>query len=103
VVPAAGRTGVSARTNVSAYFSEAMKATTVNGSTCTLLRNGATTPVSATISYDAVNKRAILDPSGDLRPGATYFATVKGGSTGVKDLAGHALARNKTWAFTVAS
>jgi hypothetical protein len=55
------------------------------------------------VSYDAVAKKATLDPSVDLEAGATYVATVKGGSGGVKDAAGNALAADKSWTFTVAS
>jgi len=35
-----------------------------------------------------------------LAAGTTYTATIKGGSSGVKDAAGNALAADKTWTFT---
>jgi fibronectin type 3 domain-containing protein len=44
----------------------------------------------------------ILNPSVDLEAGATYTATVKGGASGVKDLAGNPLASDKTWSFSTA-
>ena len=40
----------------------------------------------------------ILNPTGNLRLGATYRAVV---TTGVKDLAGNRMAANKVWYFTV--
>jgi hypothetical protein len=100
VAPAEGATGVPASTNVAATFSEAMNATTINGTTFTLIRQGTATPVAATVTYDAASKRAILNPSADLVEQATYTATLKGGTSGVKNLAGNALAADKSWSFT---
>jgi hypothetical protein len=45
---------------------------------------------------------ATLNPNADLAAGTTYTATIKGGSSGVKDVAGNALATDKTWTFTTA-
>ena len=103
VSPAAGATSVAVGTNVTAVFSEAMTASTISGSTVKLTAPGSTTPVAATVSYDATSKQATLNPSSDLAAGVTYTATVVGGSSGVKDLAGNALAQSKTWTFTTAS
>jgi len=44
-----------------------------------------------------------LNPGTDLAPGTTYTATIKGGSGGVKDLAGNALASDRSWTFTTAA
>jgi hypothetical protein len=46
---------------------------------------------------------ATLNPTSDLAAGTTYTATIKGGSSGVKDAAGNALASDKTWTFTTAA
>ena len=43
---------------------------------------------------------ATLTPSSPLASGTTYSATVKGGSAGVKDVAGNALSADFTWSFT---
>src|SRR5919112_1382321 len=88
--------------NVEATFSEAMDASTIaNASgvsnTFTLTKQGAATPVTASVSYDGASKKATLNPSADLEAGATYTATVNGGTGGVKDLAGNPLASDKTW------
>jgi hypothetical protein len=101
VTPVAESTGVAPSKNVVAYFSEEMQRSTVTGGTFTLVRKGTATPVSASVSYDAVGKRAILNPSRDLRLGATYVATVIGGSGGAKDPAGNPPAANEAWRFTI--
>jgi Ca2+-binding RTX toxin-like protein len=56
--------------------------------------------VPATISYDPTTKKATLDPNVDLESGLTYTATIKGGTDGVKDVAGNSLAADEVWSFT---
>jgi subtilisin family serine protease len=100
--PTAGATGVVRSANVTATFSEAMNATTIGTTTFKLVKAGTTTPVGATVGYDAQAKKATLDPGVDLAPGATYTATVKGGTSGVKNATpGDPMVANKTWKFTV--
>ena len=106
VVSAPNATGVAPSANVSAFFSEAMKASTVNGTTVKLKKAGTTTKLAASVTYDPAIKKAVLNPKANLQPGATYIATV---TTGAKDVAGNALDQNptlagnqsKTWKFTV--
>lgn len=100
VSPADGATEVDVRTSVEAIFSEKMDAATLTTSTFTLLEQGSSTPVDATVTYGAATGKATLDPAADLDPGATYTATVKGGSGGASDPAGNPLAADKTWSFT---
>ncbi len=83
---------------VTATFSEAMDAQTINTGTVELTKKGAVSPVRATVSYDPETMKATLDPAKLLVRGATYKATV---SAGAKDTAGNALAVAKTWEFTV--
>ncbi len=52
----------------------------------------------ATVSYDPDTKTATLDPSRNLKRGATFVAIV---TTGAEDLAGDALASDKVWKFRV--
>jgi hypothetical protein len=99
--PATGETGVAVAGNVAGTFSEAMDASTVTASTFTLTEG--TTTVPASVTYDAGNKAAVLDPTAELAAGTAYTATIKGGTNGVKDSAGNALATDKTWTFTTAS
>ncbi len=99
--PINGATGVAAGTNVNATFSEALNATTVNTGTFEL-RDPANALVAAVVSYNGGTNTATLTPSGPLSPGVIYTATVKGGSVGVKDLAGNALASNYLFSFLTA-
>lgn len=101
VAPAAGATGVASGSNVAVVFSEDVQAISLIGNV-TLVKAGTTSPVGAALSYDPKSRRATLNPDANLSPGATYTATVRGGSSGVKDRAGTPLARTKSWSFTVA-
>ncbi len=94
-------------TTVTATFSEAMDAATLNdaeGDGNFTLKNGTQT-VAANVSYDSATKTATLTPNADLAYSTEYTATV---STGAKDLAGNALDQDsaasgnqaKTWTFT---
>ena len=97
VIPANGAAPVSPATTVTANFSEAINPSTVNGTTFQL-RNAANNLVTATISTSA--DKITLVPSAPLAPLSTYTATITGGASGVKDLAGNALASNYVWSFT---
>jgi hypothetical protein len=99
VSPAAGATNVAINTPVTASFSEALDTTTINASTF-LLTGPGNTAVSATVSFNTANNTATLTPSAALAGNTTYTATVKGGSGGVKDLAGNALTSDYIWSFT---
>lgn len=90
---------VATTAHITAIFSEAMRASSVNRATFVLLRKGTTRPVPATVTYDPEHKKAVLNPDSKLRQGATYIATVRGGARGVKDLADNILDRSKTWSF----
>ncbi|HEX5914630.1 MAG TPA: Ig-like domain-containing protein, partial [Rubrobacter sp.] len=103
VSPTNGATGISPTTNVEATFSEAMDADTLTPSTFTLTKQGSTSPLEATVSYDGANKKATLDPTSDLEANTSYTARVTGGSSGAKDPAGNALAQERTWSFTTAA
>src|SRR5215203_3427902 len=108
VFPTGGQTDLSKNTTVTATFSEAMDASTIAdasgaSNTFTLTEQGATTPVGATVGYDAATKKATLDPSADLKANTIYTATVKGGTSGIKDLADIPLAADKSWSFATAA
>ena len=102
--PADSATGVATTTSVTATFSEAMDAATVNAGTFELRdANGALVP--AAVSYNAASRTATLAPNATLAASSNYTATVKGGGADprVKDLAGNALAANRTWTFATAA
>lgn len=105
VDPANGARGVRRVTNVSAAFSEAMKAGSINRNTFQLFKAGTTTRIGATVAYDEMGARALLNPNSSLRPGTRYKAVV---TTGAKDLSDNELDQNpnvagnqqKAWFFT---
>jgi hypothetical protein len=97
--PASGATGVNVGSSVTVTFSEAMKASTITASSI-LLKTSSNTTVPATVTYDANAKVATLAPQSALQYGATYTATVKGGTGGVTDLAGNALVSDVNWSFS---
>ncbi|GAA3402613.1 CBM96 family carbohydrate-binding protein [Pseudarthrobacter polychromogenes] len=99
--PAEGATGVAVTADVTATFSEAMDASTVGSGTFTL--ESGTGAVTASVTLNGAGNVATLSPDADLAAGTRFTATIEGGSAGVKDAAGNALASDKTWTFTTAS
>jgi hypothetical protein len=101
VSPAAGATGVVVSANITATFSENMDPATINGSTV-FLRGPSGTSVAAVVTYNTTNRQVTLNPNANLAGLTTYTATVKGGASDprVKDVAGNALAADRTWTFT---
>jgi hypothetical protein len=103
VTPNSGAYGVLTDSSVKVTFSGAIDPATVNASDFVLVRRGATTPISATVRFDAVTGQAILQPNAFLLTSTTYTATIKGGANGVKNSAGIPLAADRTWSFTTTS
>ena len=85
--PASGATNVATNATVTVTFSEAMTASTINTSTV-LLMDGSTA-VAASVAYNATNRTATLTPAAALGTAKTYTIVVKGGASGVKDVAGN--------------
>src|SRR5579864_1366534 len=96
-VPVTGATGVAVNTTISATFSEAMNAATINGTTFTVTGPGAT-PVAGTVSYAGTT--ATFTPTAVLANSTVFTATI---TTGAKDPAGVPLAANFVWTFTTAA
>lgn len=94
--PGNSSTGVLTSKQVSAVFSKAMTASTLNTTTFTL-KQGATA-VPGAVTY--VGTTATFAPTSPLATSTTYDATI---TTGAKDLAGVGLAANYTWSFTTAA
>jgi len=86
-------TGVSISGNIAATFSEAMDPFTITTDTFVLKQGD--TPVSGVVSYAGVT--ALFNPVANLLPLTVYTATV---TTGIKNLAGTALAADFSWSFT---
>jgi N-acetylglucosamine-6-sulfatase len=107
-VPNAKAAGVAPSANLTATFSEDMKATSINGTTFKLFERGSTTQVGASVSYSASTDKATLDPNTSLRRGVAYDARI---TTGANDLVGNHLDQSsslsglqqKAWSFTVSN
>jgi hypothetical protein len=97
--PPNGTTNVATNTTVTVTFSEAMDATTINTTTITLKPTASGTNVTATVvcNTPAPCTTATLTPSAPLLNNTSYTVTV---TTGVKDVAGNALAAQSTSTFT---
>ncbi|MDH5263628.1 MAG: Ig-like domain-containing protein [Betaproteobacteria bacterium] len=91
-----GATSVAINTKVGATFSEAMDPLTVTAKSFLLARG--TTAVPATVAYSGVT--ALLIPLDNLAPATGYTATLRGGSGGVKDLAGNPMTGDYAWSWT---
>jgi hypothetical protein len=84
-------------TPVTFHFSEKMDASTFNGTTATLKSGSTVVPGTVTLSKDGMT--AAL--SGSLAYATAYTATLIGGSSGVKDIAGNALKSDYSVSFTM--
>jgi acid phosphatase type 7 len=100
IAPAEGAKDMALTANVESTFSEEMDPSTIDATTFTLTKQGASQPLTARVSYDVATEKATLDPNAELEANATYTATLKGGATGVKDSAGNPLAADKSWSIT---
>ena len=96
--PVSGATSVATSAAVTVTFSEALNATSVTTSTVRLLDG--TTPIAATVTYNASNNTVTITPTAALTKSKTYTISVVGGASGVKDVAGNALAQSFTSTFT---
>ena len=95
--PVNNATGVSTNKIIAVTFSENMDATTIKTSTFTVTKPD-TTALAGTVNYSGVT--AQFTPAGVLASNATYTVRV---TTGVKDLAGNALAAIYTFKFTTSA
>ena len=101
VSPSAGSTGAAVNAQVQATFSSLLDPATVSTTNFSLSQQG--TPVAASVAYAGSGPTLTLTPASSLLPGQTYTATIKGGSSGIKDLSGNTLASDMVWSFTVVS
>ncbi|MDQ3440240.1 MAG: DUF4082 domain-containing protein, partial [Planctomycetota bacterium] len=73
--PSGGATNVGVAANVTATFSEAMDAATINGNTFEL-RDASNNLVSAIVTYVTATRVATLDPASSLAYSTNYTATI---------------------------
>ncbi|WP_425432403.1 Ig-like domain-containing protein [Granulicella pectinivorans] len=97
--PANGATGVLLNQAITAVFSKALTASTVNATSFTVTAGGSA--VAGTVSYSATGNVATFTPSASLAPGTLYTGTL---TTAIADTASpsNSLATNYTWTFTTA-
>ena len=95
-VPVNLASGAAIDGNIAATFSEAMNPLSITTATITVKQG--TTPVTGTVTFAGTT--ATFNPTANLAANATYTATIAGGASGAKDLAGNALASNFAWIFT---
>jgi glucose/arabinose dehydrogenase len=99
VSPINNATGININATVTANFSEAVNSPTVTGTTFQL--KAGSTVIPATVN--TASNQITLTPTSALANSTTYTVTIKGGGTGVKDLAGNALVNDYVWSFTTAA
>jgi len=92
-IPANAATEVVVGNVLTATFSGEMDPTSITTATFTLFQGA--TAITGTVSYSGVT--AVFTPAIDLAANTIYTATI---TTGAKDRAGHALARDHAWSFT---
>jgi hypothetical protein len=85
-----GATNIATNAKAGATFSEAMDPLSITTATFTLKETISGSPVTGTVNYSGVS--AVFTPLSPLASGTGYTSTVKGGVTGVKDLAGNPMA-----------
>ena len=95
--PTNGATSQPINTNVVITFSEPMDQATLTTSTITLTPTGGGAAITGTVTPGAGNTTATFNPNADLAYNTSYTVTV---TTGVKDVAGNALAAQSTSTFT---
>jgi hypothetical protein len=93
-IPADAATAVVTNSALTATFSEPLAPASINTTTFTLAATGGAA-VPGTVTYSGVT--ATFQPAAALAASKQFTATI---GTGVKDLAGNALAASKTWSFT---
>jgi hypothetical protein len=98
-VPVNLATGVPTNQALSATFSVAMNAATINATTFTVSGPGGVA-VTGVVAYIPAGTTATFIPAAALAPSTLYTATI---TTGATDLEGTALAANYVWTFTTAA
>ncbi len=101
VSPLNGAMSVSTSPNVSVTFTEPLTASSVTSANFEL-RNSINAIIPSTVSYIPGSNTVTLTPTLPLGNSSVYTATVKGGTTGIKDTASNSLDSDFSWSFTTA-
>jgi hypothetical protein len=97
LTPASNGTAASVSANLTAVFSE--KVAGVGSTTFQLTKAVGGTVVPGAVAYTSTTKTATFNPTSYLLPDTRYTATLTGGESAIRDLAGNPLT-TKTWSFT---
>jgi hypothetical protein len=97
--PVQDEVGVPNSSRQTVTFNKGMDPRTINAKTLVLSDDHGRI-IPARVSCQESNRTAVLDPSAPLHPGTTYRLAAVGGSNGIKDPLGHALANDRAWTFT---
>ena len=89
--PAEGASGVPVSKAATVTFSEAMDQANITTANLQIFSSGSSTPLPATVSYNAASHVATIDPTNPLAYSAQYMVRV---DSGVTDLVGHTMAGN---------
>jgi len=95
--PVPNERAVSINTDITAVFSENMDPATVTTATF-IVKDTYNNQISGTVTTNGTN--VTFSPDSDFDYDTIYTATIIGGDSGVKDLAGNPLASDYTWSFT---
>lgn len=100
VNPADASTGVCLTKSVNATFSKPMDPASIGNTTFGVTAGGVA--VAGTVIYNTASQIATFTPTAatGFAASTAFVVTVRSGSTGVKDLAGNALAVDRVWGFT---
>ena len=99
VVPAANATAVAVGTTVVWTFSEALALSTVTGANFAVVKDSDGANVAGSVTINGSRTQVTFTPTAALTAATAYRAIV---TTGVKDLAGNALAATSVTKFTTA-
>ena len=99
ITPLDASTAICLGKSVSATFSKPMNPASINAMTFTVTDGGVAVP--GAVSYDAPSQIATFTPTAaaGFTANHSFVITIVSGAAGVKDLAGNALASNRTWGF----
>jgi len=95
-IPLSNATNVPLNQTLTATFSKAMNASTINSSTF-LLTGPGTTVVTGQVAYASISNTATFTPTVNLLPSTLYNASI---TTGAADQSGNTLAITYMWSFT---
>ena len=101
--PANNATSVATAVSPTITFSEAMLSSSISTSTIKILKTSNSQEVSGLTYSLSTDNKTVTITLGALTASTSYTLRVIGGSSGVKDLAGNALAATQNFAFSTAA